>query len=129
MKNIFNVGSVALTATVATGAGLRMIDLFGRAPLPEQAAIELRLVTNGTAPGATKNITAHYALSNTPNLTVAQLGDADSEQTWELPNNANVERIYTLPIVYVGQRYLYIWFDHDALTGGAALTVSPKINT
>lgn len=128
MKSIFHPLAVALTAAAQTGGGLRSIDLFSRSPIPDQVAIAIKVTTNGVAPGAAKNLTVHYALSTQPNLTVAQLADADAEQVFELPNAVTTTRIYTLPTIVVGQRYLYVWFDSDELAGGAALTVTPTIN-
>lgn len=128
MKTVFNVLAVALTAGAQTGGGLRSIDLFGRSPIPEQVAIAIKVATNGVAPGASKNLTVHYALATQPNLSVAQLSDADAEQAFVLPNAVNTTRVYTLPTLICGQRYLYLWFDNDALAGGAALNVQPIIN-
>jgi len=127
MKNIFNLAAVTLTAAAQTGGGLREIDLFARAPFPENVAIGVTVTTNGTAPGSGDTVTAHYALADEPGLTVADLGDADATQDLTLPDAANTKRQYTLPVIVVGQRYLYLWFDNTALAGGAALNVQPKI--
>lgn len=129
MKNEHNLNPVTLTAALVTGAGLRSFDLFSRAPLPTQVAIALRLLVNGTAPGSAKNLTCYYALAPSPDLTVAQLADAAGNQVFVLPNAASVTRDYTLQTINVGQRYLYLWFDHDALAGGCVLTVTPVLNT
>lgn len=128
MKSIFYPLAVALTAAAQTGGGLRSIDLFARSPIPDKLAVAIKVTTNGVAPGAAKNLTVHYALATQAGLTVAQLADADAEQVFELPNAVTTTRIYTLPVVVVGQRFLYVWFDNDELAGGATLTVTPIIN-
>lgn len=128
MKSVINLLAVALTAAQQSGGGLRSLDLFARAPFPDEVAIALKITTNGTAPGASKTVTVHYALAPQDGLSVAQLSEADATQALDLPNAADTTRIYTLPVIACGQRYLYLWFDNDALAGGAALTVTPTIN-
>lgn len=128
MKSIINLLAVALTASQQSGGGLRSLDLFATAPIPNQVAIAIKLTTNGTAPGSGKTVTAHYALATQSGLSVAQLSECDAEQVLALPNAINTTREYTLPTIICGQRFLYVWFDNDALAGGAALTVTPIIN-
>lgn len=128
MKSTINLLAVALAASAQSGGGLRSLDLFARAPIPEEVAIAIKIVTNGTAPGSGKTVTVHYALATQAGLSVAQLAECDSTQVLALANAANTTRVYTLPVIVVGQRFLYVWFDNDALAGGAALTVEPIIN-
>ena len=128
MKSTINLLAVALTAGAQTGGGLRSLDLFASAPIPNQVAIAIKVSTGAVAPGAAKNLTVHYALATQAGLTVAQLSDADAEQAFELPNAVTTTRVYTLPVITVGQRYLYVWFDNDALTADATVTAQPIIN-
>ncbi len=128
MKSTINLLAVALTAGAQSGGGLRSLDLFGRAPIPNQVAIAIKLTTGAIAPGSGKTVTVHYALATQPGLSVAQLIEADATQVLDLPNAVNTTRVYTLPVIHIGQRYLYVWFDNDALAGGATLTAEPIIN-
>lgn len=127
MKSVTHLLAVALTAAQQSGGGLRSIDL-NFVPVPNEVGIEIKVTTNGTAPGSGKTITAHYALAGELGLSVAQLSEADSEQVLELPDAATTTRIYTLPVIRAAQRFLYVWFDNDALAAGAALSVEPIIN-
>lgn len=128
MKSIFHLLAVALTAGGQTGGGLRFADLFGSSPIPDEVGIQIKVTTNGTSPGSGKTVTVHYALADQPDLSVAQVSEADAEQVLDLPDAVTTTRVYTLPVIKVSQRYLYLWFDNDDLTADAALVVEPTIN-
>lgn len=128
MKSIFNLLAVALSASAQSGGGLRSLDLFARSPIPDEVGIQIKVTTGATAPGGGKTVTVNYALADQANLSVAQLGEAKATQVLALPNAITTTRIYTLPVIKASQRFLYVWFDNDALTGGATLNVQPTVN-
>jgi hypothetical protein len=117
-------------ATSQTGVHLQTIDLQGALSgtynARDRVAVEVEVVTNGTAPGASRTLTVYYGLSARSSLTAAEMATAASNQVNDLPNAANTTRIYTLPVVYISGRYLYLWFDHTARDASSELTVTIK---
>lgn len=128
IPNIVHLNPIAFTAAAVTGGDLRSIDLLGRAPFPVNVGISFRIQANGVAAGASKTATVSYALSPSPGRTIAQLGNAMSQQVLNLPNGAAAYSENTLPAILPTQRYLYLWFDHDELNADAGFTVTPVIN-
>jgi hypothetical protein len=129
MKTVLNLAPIVFTAAAISGTGLRSVDLFGRSPIPESVGISFRAQGNAVAPGSGKTVTVYYALAPSPNMTIAELGGAASNQELALPAGAGGHAEFTLPVIVAGQRYLYLWFDHTAFDAGAGLTLTPVINT
>lgn len=121
---------VVLTIGAAGGTGLlqQAIDLGTVYNRGELAGVELEVLTNSVAPGATKNLTVYYAFSSHDNRTAAQLATAAASQVAELPNSAATIRSYMLPMNYQGAQYLHVWFDLVALTANAVITIELRVN-
>jgi hypothetical protein len=119
------------TVTSQTGVNLHEVNLQGTGATGyynrDKVAVEVKVVTNGTAPGASRTLTVYYAFAGDSGLTAAQLATAASNQVLDLANASSTTRIYTLPVVYLSGKYLYLWNDHTARDASSALTVTYRI--
>lgn len=120
--------NVITTITAETGLFLAHVDLDTIYNGGDTAAIEVTVTTNGTAPGSGKNLTLNYAFSSGKTDSVAELTPASAQFACALPNTASVKRVFLAPVLFIGARYLHLWFDHDAIAAGAQLTVNVKVN-
>jgi hypothetical protein len=122
------------TVTSETGLGLQVIDLadnnvgVGANRLATLTSLEFEVRTGGTAPGTSRTVTAYYAFASIGTYTAAEMSTAAASQSLALVNSANTTRVYTLPVVYLGARYLYVWFDHSALDASASFTLIGRVN-
>lgn len=124
--------TVAITSVSSvTGAYLEIVDLGDQAALSASArdkiAVEISILNNATAPGAARTVTAYYALASVGTYTAAQMATAASSQVMAVENTASVTRVYTLPVIYMSGRYLYLWFDHTARDSGSVLTLTIRV--
>lgn len=94
----------------------------------ELAGIEIELVANGVAPGASKTVTVYYAFSSYDNRNVVELAPLAASQVLDVANVASARRSYVLPILYQGAAYLHIWFDATALAAGSELDLELRVN-
>lgn len=117
--------------TSQSGVSLQEIDLQGIGATGyysrDKVAVEVEVLTNATAPGSSRTLTVYYALAGKAGLTAAELATAASNQVCDLPNASATKRVYTLPVVYISGRYLYLYFDHTARDAGSTLTVTLRI--
>lgn len=111
-----------------TGILIQGIDVGDVYDPGNMVAVELEVLTNGTAPGSTKNLTIYSAFSSSGSKQPAELATAADSLVCVLANAANVRRVYMMPVYYISARYLYVWFDHDALSNGATLDLTLRIN-
>ena len=120
----------ALTIAAAGGSNLlqQVVDLATVYNRGDLSAIEVEVITNGTAPGATKDLTVKYAFSSYDNRNTTELSTAAASQALTLANAANARRSYSLPVTYMGAQYLHIWFDCVALAAGAGITIELRVN-
>lgn len=116
------------TVTAETGIFLQQIDMESVYNLGDLAAPELEILTGSVAPGAGLNLNLNYAFSSVPNRTVAQLTPAAGTLACAIPSTGNTSKTYTAPVVYQGARYLYLWYDHDALPAGATLELTQRVS-
>lgn len=124
--------TISITSVDATtGTALQIVDLLAEAARPYDArdklAVEVSILTNATAPGANRTVTVYYAFAHAGALTAAQMATAASNQVLAVANSTEVTRVYTLPVVYISGRYLYLWLDHTARDASSTLTLTVKV--
>lgn len=122
-----NITSVDAT----TGASLQIVDVgyyaANNLTQAEKLAVEVTILTNATAPGADRTVTVYYAFANAGAYTAAQMATAASNQILAVANATTTTRVYTLPVVYISGRYLYLWLDHTARDASSTLTLTVKV--
>lgn len=94
----------------------------------ELAGIEIELVANAVAPGASKTVTVYYAFSSYDNRNITELSPLAASQVLDVANVASARRSYVLPILYQGAAYLHIWFDATGLAAGSTLNIELRVN-
>ena len=121
---------VVLTIGAAGGTGLlqQVIDMATVYNRGDKAAIELEVLTGVVAPGTPKNLTIDYAFCSDYNRDSVQLATAQAQKVCALQNTASVRRVYETALVDQTARYLHVWFECDALTAGAVLTLRLRVN-
>lgn len=124
--------TISITSVDATtGASLQIVDVgyyaANNLTQAEKLAVEVSILTNATAPGANRTVTVYYAFAHTGAFTAAQMATAASNQVLAVANTASVTRVYTLPVVYISGRYLYLWLDHTARDASSTLTLTVKV--
>jgi len=124
--------TVSITSVSSvTGAYLEIVDLGDQSALNASArdkiAVEISILNNATAPGAARTVTAYYGLASVGTYTAAQMATAASSQVLAVENTVSVTRVYTLPVIYMSGRYLYLWFDHTARDSGSVLTLTIRV--
>lgn len=121
---------VPLTIGPAGGTGLlhQVIDLGSVYNRGDKFAIELEILTNGVAPGSSKDLTIDYALCSDDNRDSAQLATAQAQKVCTLANSASVRRVYSTALVDQTARFLHVWFECVALTAGAHLDLRLRVN-
>lgn len=124
--------TISITSVDATtGTALQIVDLQDIAATgytsKDKLAVEVSILTNATAPGANRTVTVYYAFATTGALTAAQMATASSNQVLAVANATTTTRVYTLPVVYISGRYLYLWLDHTARDASSTLTLTVKV--
>lgn len=124
--------SISVTSVDATtGASLQVVDvggyIAGITKQPDKLAVEVSVLTNATAPGANRTVTVYYAFADVATLTAAQAATASSNQVLAIANSITTTRVYTLPVIYISGRYLYLWLDHTARDAGSTLALTVKV--
>lgn len=115
------------TLTAETSIGLQKIALPAeyQSRVNDFVALEVEVATDpSVAPGSGKTLTAYAAFSaEDSTYTAAELKTAADSLACALQNTANVRRLYSLPLYNVSGKFLYFWFDHDAISAGLTVTV------
>lgn len=124
--------SIAISSVSSlTGVSLQIVDLKSTAAAAyydrDKLAIEVAIETNATAPGASRTVTVYYGFAIYGGYTAAEMATAASNQVLAVANTASVKRVYTLPVVYISGRYLYLWLDHSARDASSALTLTIRV--
>ena len=124
--------TISITSVDATtGTALQIVDLQGIGATgytsKDKLAVEVSILTNDTAPGANRTVTVYYAFATADALTAAQMATAASNQVLAVANSTEVTRVYTLPVVYISGRYLYLWLDHTARDASSTLTLTVRV--
>ena len=124
--------SISITSVSSvTGTALQVVDLSGTGSVQyasrDKVSVEVEVVNNSTAPGASRTVTVYYGFASVGTYTAAQMGNNASNQVLSLANSASVTRVYTLPVVYSSGRYLYLWLDHTARDAGSTLAITVRV--
>ena len=132
---IINLTALTASGVGSTGAtsnaGAVKVDLGG-APLP-RFVVRAGVVTNATAPGASRSVTVFWAGDNveydTGSVAVASLYETAGETSLQVPlaNTANNTKVGLSAPQDARGRWLYVWYDITALDAGATLTISVSI--
>lgn len=125
------------TVTSETKVGLQRIDLQNTSGLGvrgDSVAIEVEVTNSATAIGAGRTLTVYYAFATGPDrgdsapYTATQISTATSNQVCSLVTTGNNVSVFSLPVVYQGGRYLYVYFDHTALDAASSLSIKLRFN-
>lgn len=125
------ISEQSLGNTSNSDAAVTEIDL-GEV-LPERFSISAKIVTNGTAPGASLNakVNAYWSDESVATANVAaQLASRKVVgANLALPNAANTTRFYEVQAGAIPKgRYLYLSLDNDVLAVGASIAVTVNLN-
>lgn len=131
--NLITVAAAGSTGAT-TDAGCVRLDLLTTKPLVPGFTLHAKVTTNATAPGASKNLTLHYAFS--PELitdltaTGAPLqfaGNGEATSVVTLRDAATAIHRQSTAVLETRARFLYVWYDISALAASAALAVQVDI--
>lgn len=113
-----------------TNQALQVVDLLGiggSKTRGDAISVELEVLTGATAPGASRNITVYFGFSNLSTYSATEMATSVENLEIDLVNSASTKQVFSLPVVFVGGRYLYVWFDHSARDAGSTLTLTSRI--
>ena len=133
MINLRDKSTFSFTAAGGTGLHLTQLQMMSIYDDRREISAVIEVTTGSTAPGSTKNLTFKFASVNRPNngvaYTAAELATAAEIYTMALPNATNTRAVYVVPNFKSVAQFLNYWFDCDALTAGATLSVVVSINS
>lgn len=115
------------SASALTGLFLRHVDLFTIWTQGNQLCIETELKTNGVVTGAA-NLVLNYAFSSKQSHSAAELVLAKAQETYAIPQALNERRVLLAPEIWIGARWLHVWYDHDAIAAGSTLELTTYVN-
>lgn len=118
---LFFENSLPFAEAGGVGLNKKVFDMSEVQNQGDYCTLELMLKTNGTAPGAAKNLSIFMAWCTEADPTAAELLTPAIETPIVLVNSINTRRFYMTTLQYQGARFLHVWFNMDALAVGAAL--------
>jgi hypothetical protein len=105
------------------------VHLGGVENLGDDAAIEIEVDTNGTAPGAGASLTAYVAQGYNPNYSVAQLKAGAIKTVFDISGLlANTKNVLLIPNFEQSSKYMFLFFDNAAMAAGATLNLRTQVN-
>jgi len=122
------------TTSATSDAGCVRVDLGAKVMAP-RFTLQVKVTNNGTAPGASRNVTLFYGFSSEALADLSATGtplefaaNGETSLAVALRNSANAIHRHTTALVEPRARYLYVWYDITLLDASAKVTIAIDIN-